>query len=634
MEPSRRHLSRACTLAGAALVLIVLCGEPALAQADSAAAEATSWMDDVDAFFGKLIGYLAAVFFFDFGTSRWLGTSVPVVVIWLFGGALFFTFRMAFINVRAFKHAIDVTRGKYDNPDDAGEVTHFQALASALSATVGLGNIAGVAIAVGTGGPGAIFWMIVAAVFGMTSKFTECTLGQRYRKVFPDGRVSGGPMRYLSDGLAELNLGPLGKFLGVFFAIMCIGGSLGGGNAFQVSQSMGAISEQLPFLEQDQMPWIYGLVMVVLVGIVIIGGIKRIAATAEKIVPLMCLIYVLSAIYILVANYSHIPMAFGEIVSRAFTPRAGLGGMLGVMVTGIRRAAFSNEAGIGSAAIAHSSARTEEPVREGIVALMGPFIDTIIVCTMTGLVIVITGFYKVPDERGWEIDLGGATQGQFTLRWDDQESEAIDVGADPAAIQSELRAFAGLETVIVTKMNKGYRVTFESNVADVDRMKVLAATPDGPEMKVSRATRIQAFDGNGPVDEKEEELITMMDTDDGARLTSRAFGETITWFPYLLAVAVTLFAYSTMISWSYYGERCWTYLFGPRSSLSYKILFLVFVFLGSIVTARNVLEFGDLMILGMAFPNILGVVLLTGIVRRDLDEYWRKYKAGEFPTFK
>lgn len=479
----------------------------------------------VDAVAGEVVDALASVFFLDI----WPGeAAVPMVVAWLVVGAIFFTLKMGFINLRGFRHAIAVTRGRYDNPADEGEVSHFQALASALSATVGLGNIAGVAIAVSIGGPGAIFWMILAGFLGMSSKFTECTLGQKYRKVRPDGRVMGGAMFYLSKGLAERGVGGLGKVLAVMFAIMCIGGSFGGGNSFQVNQSLNAIQQTLPWLADHR--WVYGLAMTGLVGIVIIGGIKRIARTAEKIVPAMCGIYVAACLWILLLHATEVPAAFGTIVESAFNPTSAWGGFIGVLVTGFKRAAFSNEAGIGSAAIAHSAARTKYPVREGIVALLEPFIDTILVCTMTGLVIVITGHY------------------------------------------------------------------------------------DGGSM----AAVAQPF----------------AESTDGAGLTSQVFSSEISWFPWVLAVAVMLFAFSTMISWSYYGERCWAWLFGDASSMVYRLLFLGMVFLGSIVTSTNILDFGDLMILGMAFPNILGLYFLAGGVRRDLNDYWRRLKSGEFTVYK
>jgi AGCS family alanine or glycine:cation symporter len=478
-----------------------------------------------DEYFGEyLVKPLGTALFFE------LGTGVPFVVAWLMAGAIFFTVRMGLINFRGFFHALRVTKGDYDDPNDTGEVTHFQALASALSATVGLGNIGGVAIAVGAGGPGAIFWMICAGFFGMTSKFVECTLAQMYRRVAPDGTVSGGPMRYLYDGLAEMNNAPmriLGIVLSVTFGLLCIGASFGGGCAFQVVQSMGVLKHQIPLLEDYGI--VYGIIMAILVGLVIVGGIRRIAATAEKIVPTMCLVYVGTAIVILIARSDQIGWAFGEILDNAFTGDALKGGIIGVMVVGIQRAAFSNEAGTGSAAIAHSAAKTDQPVREGIVAMMGPFIDTIVICTMTGLVIVITKVY---------------------------DAEIF------------------------------------------------------PEYKV------------------------LVDNNLGATLTSVAFESVYSWFPVVLSIAVVLFAYSTMISWSYYGERCVTHLLGQRASLPYKIIFLAFVVLGSVVSATKILDFSDLMILSMALPNILGAILLSGKVRAALNTYWASYKAGEFKTFK
>lgn len=447
--------------------------------------------------------------------------TMPLLVIWLVLGASFFTIRMGFVQFRAFWHAIMLTAGKYDNPEDHGEVSHFQALTTALSATVGLGNIAGVAIAVSIGGPGATFWMIAAGLLGMASKFTECTLGQMYRQVRPNGSVMGGAMYYLSRGLSEKGLGFLGYPLAVLFAILCMGGSIAGGNSFQVSQSLGALQTTFPWIADYN--WVYGLVMAFAAGIVIIGGVKRIAATAEKIVPVMCGIYVVACLWILGNHAGEVPAAFQTIFSGAFNMDAGIGGIVGVLVVGFQRAAFSNEAGVGSAAIAHSTAKTEYPVQEGIVALLEPFIDTVVVCTMTALVIVITGAWNNPD----------------------------------------------------------------------------------PAFAAARAAS------------------------DGASLTTLAMKQEISWFPYLLSVAVVLFAFSTMISWSYYGERCWVWLFGDGSSIIYKLIFLVFVFLGSVISATQVLAFGDLMILGMALPNILGVLFLSGKVKRAYDDYRERLAAGE-----
>jgi AGCS family alanine or glycine:cation symporter len=497
--------------------------------------------------------------------------GAPIVVLWLSLGAIFFTFYMRGFNVWGFRHALDVVRGKYDNPNEPGEVTHFQALASALSATVGLGNIAGVTIAMSMGGPGAFFWMLLCGVFGMTSKFVECTLGQRFRTVKPDGTILGGPMQYLHIGLRDHSIlgkkvgGSVGYVLSIVFAVMCILASFGGGNMFQSNQSQAQMNYLLRMGEMDRLaeiklelkeasaavddvkietltteqnkikeeqkafdkwfPATYGIVLAFLVGIVIIGGIKRIGAAAEKVVPTMCAMYMAACIFIIARHASEIPALIGTIFTEAFNPTAFGGGMVGVLVLGVKRAAFSNEAGVGSASIAHSAAKTDEPVREGTVALLGPFIDTIVVCSMTALVILITGAW---DNQQWIVEEG------------------------------------------------------------------LAGTP----------------------------------------LTTRAFQQEISWFPILLSIAVVLFAYSTLISWSYYGERCWERLFGPNSTMVYKCLYVIAAFLGAIFNLGAVLDFSDMMILSMAFPNIFGLLLLSPLVRRDLQDYWRRFKAGEFKTFK
>lgn len=496
---------------------------PTLSEPPPVQEKALSWEMTIDENVDRFLkSPMEMIFFFDlvfWDNSSPTNIKLPIVVIWLIIGAVFFTIRMGFINIRGFTHAIAIVRGKYDNPDDVGEVSHFQALTAALSATVGLGNIGGVALAITTGGPGATFWMILAGFLGMASKFTECTLGQKYREISAAGVVSGGPMQYLKKGLAELNWPRLGKFLAVFFAILCIGGSFAGGNAYQVNQSLEAIAQKVTFLQDHG--WVYGAIMTILAGVVIVGGIKRIATIAETIVPLMCGMYVSACIYILLANAGHIPDAFGAIIGGAFTLKAGFGGLLGVLIVGFTRSAFSNEAGVGSAAIAHSAAKTEYPVQEGIVALLEPFVDTIVVCTMSALVIVITGAYANPE-------------------------------------------WAHLS---------------------------------------------------------------------GAGLTSNAFGSEISWFPWLLSIAVALFAYSTMISWYYYGERCWVWLFGDKSINVFRFIFLTFSFLGSVLTGKVVMGLGDLMILGMAFPNILGVLMLSGVVKGELDTYWKKLKSGEIKPY-
>lgn len=478
-----------------------------------------SWASEtnqVDQWFGAINGYMASVLFFDVMPGA---GNMPFIVGWLIVGAVFLTVRMGFVNLRVMGHAYQVIRGRYSKPGDVGEVSSFQALTTALSATVGLGNIAGVAIAISIGGPGATFWMIVAGFLGMTSKFTEVTLAQMYREIAPNGQVMGGAMEYLSKGLKEKGWGRTGMVLAGLFALLTIGASLGGGNAFQVSQAMSAVQGEVPFFAEN--PWAFGVVMAFAVGVVIIGGIRRIAHTAEAIVPLMALIYLSAALWIVVTNVDQLPAALGLIVSEAFSMEAGIGGLIGAIVQGFKRAAFSSEAGIGSAAIAHSAARTPYPVRQGMVALYEPFIDTIVICTMTALVIIITGVYNAPEH-------------------------------------AELVA------------------------------------------------------GN-----------------QGAALTAQAFGSVISWFPIILSIAVVLFAYSTMIAWSYYGERCWTYLFGEKSSMIYRILFVVFVVVGSVTSATNILDFSDLLLLSMAFPNFIALYALSGKVRIALDEYLVKLLRGD-----
>jgi AGCS family alanine or glycine:cation symporter len=470
-------------------------------------------------FTGVIVESLTAVIFFD--VAFWDDGAedviqVPLVVLWLILGAVFFTVRFQFINFRAFRHAIDCVRGRYTRPDEGGEISHFQALSAALSATVGLGNIAGVAVAVGIGGPGAVFWMVLAGFLGMSSKFAECTLGQLYRITRSDGHVSGGGMHYLRVGLAERGLPRLGKALAALFAFMCIGGSFGGGNMFQSNQSYKQFALVFPDLSGEVGAAIFGVLLSFLVGLVIIGGIKRIGEVAAAIVPFMCVVYLVCGFWILLTHAGDLGHGLVTIVRSAFSVEAGLGGFVGVLIQGFRRAAFSNEAGTGSAAIVHSAAITDEPVREGIVALLEPFVDTIIVCTMTGLVIVVTGAY-----------------------------------ADPAA-------------------------------------------------------------------------------GEGIELTSWAFATVFSWFPYVLSFTAILFAFSTMISWSYYGEQCWAYLFGLRSILVYKGIFLAFACLGAIFQANAVIDFGDMMILGMAFPNIVGVVMMSGRIKLELDTYMDKLRSGAF----
>ncbi|HNU13587.1 MAG TPA: alanine/glycine:cation symporter family protein [Chitinophagaceae bacterium] len=478
------------------------------------------------------------------------GTSVPLIVIILALGALSFTLLFRFVNLRQFGLAIKVVRGKFDNLEkDAipvkaavntvdgdivdtikkeshhGEVNHFQALATAVSGTVGLGNIAGVAVAIAVGGPGATFWMIVCGLLGMSSKFVECTLGVKYRDIDENGVVYGGPMYYLKKGLAEKNLAGFGKVLAALFAVLCIGGSFGGGNAFQANQAAQQIVS-MTGMSGSASGFIIGLILAVITGIVIIGGIKKIATVTEKIVPFMAVIYIVASLIIIFANFSFIDDAFRMIFSEAFSPRAGLGGVMGVIIIGFRRAAFSNEAGAGSASIAHSAVKTKYPASEGIVALLEPFIDTVVICTMTALVIIMF------NKDGVMFPYGGDGRGTVILN----ENGAAVSGVD---------------------------------------------------------------------------------------LTSIAYNNVIPHFSYVLTIAIVLFAFSTMISWSYYGLQAWKYLFGrsKAADLSYKFLFLAFVIIGASISLTAVTDFSDAMILAMVFPNMIGLFFLFPKVREELNRY-------------
>lgn len=440
--------------------------------------------------------------------------AVPFVVVWLILGGLVFTLSFKFLNIRKFKFAIDIVRGKYSDPNESGEVSHFQALTAALSATVGLGNIAGVAIAISIGGPGAMLWMILAGLLGMSMKFVECTLGVRYRQIDQRGVVYGGPMYYLSQGLREKGMGGLGKILAVLFAIMTIGASFGGGNMFQVNQAYSQFSSNLA----PGFPgWAFGLIMAVLIGIVIIGGIKSIARVTEKVVPFMTGIYFTAAIIIIGLSYEAIPGALEAIYEGAFYSKAVYGGLVGVLIIGFQRAAFSNEAGIGSAPIAHSAVKTNNPASEGLVGLLEPFIDTVIVCTLTALVIIVTDNYQ------YQPDVEGVT------------------------------------------------------------------------------------------------------------LTSQSFSTIFPWFDMVLTVAVIFFAFSTMISWSYYGQQAWAFLFGKGklADLIYKGIFCIFVIIGAALSLGKVFTFSDAMIFAMCFPNVLGLYLLAPEANRLLKDYLGKIKSGE-----
>ena len=454
------------------------------------------------------------------------GVEVPLIVVWLIVAATIFTVYMGFLNVRGFKHAIDLVRGRFSDPNDAGEVSHFQALATAVSGTVGLGNIAGVAVAISLGGPGATFWMITAGFLGMSTKLVECTLGVKYRTERADGSVSGGPMYYLERGVGTVTGShALGKTLAVAFAIFAIGGSLGGGNMFQANQAtqqIVAVTGGADSIFADY-NWVIGIVFAVAVGVVIIGGIKSIARVTDKLVPGMATIYILACLTVIAFNLDQIGPAFSDIITGAFTPQSITGGVVGVLIVGFQRAAFSNEAGVGSASIAHSAVKTKEPATEGYVSLLEPFIDTIVICTMTALVIVITNAYADPDAS----TLGGVA------------------------------------------------------------------------------------------------------------LTSNAFETVIPWFPVVLAIAIVLFAFSTMISWSYYGMKAVGYLFddSTRAETVFKVVFVVFTVIGASLSLGPVIDFSDSMIFLMSVPNVIGLYILARTLKAEVTQYQVKLATHQIKQY-
>ena len=436
-------------------------------------------------------------------------------MIWLVAGATFFTFYLRFINLRGFAHALRIVMGKEDQEGDIGEVSHFQALTTAVSGTVGVGNIAHVAVAVSVGGAGAAFWMVVAGFLGMASKFAECTLGVKYRVENPDGSISGGPMFFLDKGLAERGWPRTGRVLGIYYAICIAIGSIGVGAMFQSNQAYEQFVVATGGSESfaADYGWLFGAVLAVLVAVVIMGGIQSIARVTSKLVPFMALLYIATGLFVIAANFERVPAGLIAIVQGAFAPEGLKGGALGVLILGFRRAAFSNEAGIGSSAIAHSAVRTSEPITQGFVAMLEPFIDTIIVCSITALVIV-TAF-------------------------------------DPASL-----------------------ATGEVN---------------------------------------------------GVQLTSAAFQQVVSWFPPVLSVVVLLFAYSTLISWSYYGLAGCIYLFGPSRSvrISFNTFYCLCGIVGCTTSLAAILDFSDAMVFAMAFANLIGLFIFAPSLRAELDRYWK-----------
>jgi len=471
----------------------------------------------INQFFEPLVESLSKVLFWDpfAAVGIHFGAPVPFIVVWLIAGAIFFTFYLRFINLRGLKHGIDLALGRYTKHAGKGETSHFQAISMALSSTVGLGNIAGVAIAISLGGPGATFWLIVAGFLGMSSKFAECTLGVKYRKMSPEGVVSGGPMYYLRDGLKERGLPKLGIFLAYAFALIVAFSAFGIGNMFQSNQIHSQLSVMFPSVAPYGF-WV-GVVLAILTGMVILGGIKSIAKVSEKLFPFMAILYIVMCLMIIFTHIDRIGEAVQLILNGAFHPDALKGGFVGVMITGFRRAAFSNEAGIGSAAIAHSTVKTARPVTEGYVSLLEPFIDTVIICTMTALTLIFTGFYNNPGHL------------------------------------------------------------------------------------------------------------------EGAQLTSAAFESFAWWAPYVLLLCMFLFAYSTLIGWSYYGVKGFDFIFGGffekvfgkriYAEKFYQIVFLMFIIVGTTTSLNAIIDFSDMLVLCMSVPNILGLYILAPVLKKEVRAY-------------
>ncbi|WP_309054837.1 alanine/glycine:cation symporter family protein [Streptomyces sp.] len=473
----------------------------------------------VSGFFEPIATWLGEVVFYSVPVG---GTELPLIVAWLVVAGLVFTVWFGFVQLRKFRLAIDVVRGKYDEKGSTGEVNHFQALTAAVSGTVGLGNIAGVAVAVSIGGPGATFWMILCGLLGMATKFVEVTLGVKYREVHADGTVSGGPMHYLPKGLADRfgkNGRTLGKVLAVLASFMVLFFGLFGGNLFQVNQSYAQLVSvtggETGLMGSSAGALFFGILIAALVGVVLLGGIRSIASVTSRLVPAMAGIYIAACLVVIAVNVTAVPSAVSTIIEGAFNPQGVAGGVLGALIIGFKRAAFSNEAGLGSAPIAHSAVKTKHPASEGLVALLEPFIDTVVICTMTALTIVIANPASYVEVRKGGESIGGVT------------------------------------------------------------------------------------------------------------ITSDAFATVLPWFPYILTLAVMLFAISTVLTWGYYCMKAWTHLFGRSraSELTFKVLYTVFAVAGSLLTLQTLIDMADAVLFTLAVINIIGLYLLAPVVKRELNSF-------------
>lgn len=525
----------------------------------------------------------------------------PFIIVLLLGYGIFITVKLGFVQVRRFTHGLRVVTGYYDDPNDDGDVNHFQALSTALSATVGIGNIAGVALAIHYGGPGALFWMWVTAILGMAVKYSECTLAVHFRTKNSDGTVSGGPMYYIERGL-----GARWKWLAVTFAVAAVICSFLTGNAVQANSVADTVNTifNVPYA-------ITGLITASIVAVVIIGGIKRIGAVTARLTPLMAILYVLGALVILLMNYDQVLPSLGFIVSSAFSPEAGAygigsGAIMTTLVWGIRRGLFSNEAGQGSAPIAHAAAKTDEPVREGVVALLEPFIDTLVICTMTGLVIIITGV------------------------WDTKHPSAIALNsADTVVVVDEPFGINGDETslyvengIAVNGQLTRFGVSVDTIYANTEQTELFTGRISGPNLGEGQVAYFAAG--------LESRQVFGNVIENGASLTSYAFDQglapLIPGGRYLVTICVILFGISTSISWSYYGERSIHYLFGDRSVLYYRVVYVIMHFVGAILSLTMVWAIGDIALGAMTIPNIIGLFFLSGIVSKLSIDYFKRMK--------
>ncbi len=489
--------------------------------ADGASATQAGLDDRIDAAIRPIADAVSDAIFYEVPIG---GVGFPLIVGWLVLAGLICTIAFKFINLRGFGHGFRLLRGDYDDPKAPGEVTYFQALTSAVSGTVGLGNIAGVAVAITLGGPGATFWMILAGLFGMSTKFVECTLGTKYRLVKADGTISGGPMYYLSRGIGETypRLKTVGWVLAAIFAVCTMLGAIGAGAMFQANQ---AYSQWLGVTGGDEgilgdRGWLFGLVYALIAGVVVIGGITRIGNVTAKLVPAMGALYIIACLIVLIGDFHLIPTAFMAIIDGAFTAEGVTGGVIGALIQGFRRASFSNESGLGSSAIAHSTIKTREPVSAGMVAIWEPFVDTVVICTMSALVIVISGVYL-------------------------NDQDAV-----------------------------------------------------------------------------------------GVQLSSAAFATVMPWFPPVLALIVLMFAFSTTITWGYYGAKAASFLAGESKAVLYgfKVFYLGMVIAGCTMPLGSIVGIADGLLFIMAIPNLIGVYLLMPALRREVDSYWLRLRAGEIPT--